>query len=121
MKFGMNLLLWSGELNDGMAPVLEQLKKIGYDGVEVPIFGGDPATFYTALYHALLHPHVFNDADGRYRGLDRRIHRVRGRAQYTDIGLWGHWVDPDAPLWYWYIGGNPRAMAALCCVRISAV
>jgi D-psicose/D-tagatose/L-ribulose 3-epimerase len=45
MKFGMNLLLWSGELNDGMLPVLEQIKKIGYDGVEVPIFGGDPATF----------------------------------------------------------------------------
>jgi len=45
MKFGMNLLLWTGELNDGMLPVLEQLKKIGYDGVEVPIFGGDPATF----------------------------------------------------------------------------
>jgi len=45
MKFGMNLLLWSGELNDGMMPVLEQLKKIGYDGVEVPIFGGDPASF----------------------------------------------------------------------------
>ena len=37
----MNLLLWTGELNDGMLPVLEQLKKIGYDGVEVPIFGGD--------------------------------------------------------------------------------
>ena len=47
MKFGMNLLLWTGELNDGMLPVLEQLKKIGYDGVEVPIFGGDPASFPT--------------------------------------------------------------------------
>ena len=41
MKFGMNLLLWTGDLNDGMLPVLEQLKKIGYDGVEVPIFGAD--------------------------------------------------------------------------------
>ena len=45
MKFGMNLLLWTGELNDGMLPVLEQLKGIGYDGVEVPIFGGDSASF----------------------------------------------------------------------------
>jgi D-psicose/D-tagatose/L-ribulose 3-epimerase len=41
MKFGMNLLLWSGELNDGMLPVLESLKKMGYDGVEVPIFNLD--------------------------------------------------------------------------------
>jgi D-psicose/D-tagatose/L-ribulose 3-epimerase len=45
MKFGMNLLLWTGELNNGMLPVLEQLKKIGYDGVEVPMFGGEPENF----------------------------------------------------------------------------
>jgi D-psicose/D-tagatose/L-ribulose 3-epimerase len=38
MKFGMNLLLWTGELNDGMAPVLQMLAHQGYDGVEVPIF-----------------------------------------------------------------------------------
>ena len=45
MKYGMNLLLWTGELNDSLLPVLEQLKKIGYDGVEVPIFGGEPSSF----------------------------------------------------------------------------
>ena len=38
MKFGMNLLLWTGELNDGLIPVLHMLKKQGYDGVELPIF-----------------------------------------------------------------------------------
>ncbi|MGN6544985.1 MAG: sugar phosphate isomerase/epimerase family protein [Aureliella sp.] len=38
MKYGMNLLLWTGELNDTVLPVLEKLKKIGYDGVEIPIF-----------------------------------------------------------------------------------
>src|SRR5688572_27032349 len=38
MRFGMNLLLWTGELNDGMLPVLEMLKRVGYDGVEVPLF-----------------------------------------------------------------------------------
>ena len=41
MKFGMNLLLWSGELNDDLMPVLESLKSMGYDGVEVPIFNLD--------------------------------------------------------------------------------
>ena len=41
MKFGMNLLLWSGELNDGLMPVLESLKSMGYDGVELPIFNTD--------------------------------------------------------------------------------
>ena len=41
MKFGMNLLLWTGELNDDMIPVLEMLKTAGYDGVELPIFNLD--------------------------------------------------------------------------------
>lgn len=41
MKFGMNLLLWTGEMNDGMLPVLESLKGMGYDGVEVPLFNTD--------------------------------------------------------------------------------
>ncbi|HTN74971.1 MAG TPA: sugar phosphate isomerase/epimerase, partial [Pirellulaceae bacterium] len=41
MKFGMNLLLWSGEINDGLLPTLELLKKLGYDGVEVPLFNLD--------------------------------------------------------------------------------
>lgn len=38
MKYGMNLLLWTGELNDGMIPVLQMLKRLGYDAVEIPIF-----------------------------------------------------------------------------------
>ncbi|MCA9269934.1 MAG: sugar phosphate isomerase/epimerase [Planctomycetales bacterium] len=41
MKFGMNLLLWSGEINEGLLPVLESLKKMGYDGVELPLFNLD--------------------------------------------------------------------------------
>ena len=41
MKYGMNLLLWSGELNDGMLPILEKLKAMGFDGVEIPIFNLD--------------------------------------------------------------------------------
>ena len=41
MKFGMNLLLWTGEMNDGMIPVLESLKSMGYDGVELPMFNLD--------------------------------------------------------------------------------
>ncbi|MFO0898129.1 MAG: sugar phosphate isomerase/epimerase [Pirellulales bacterium] len=38
MKFGMNLLLWTGELNDELLPVLERLKKQGWDAVELPLF-----------------------------------------------------------------------------------
>ena len=41
MKFGMNLLLWNGEINDDLLPVLESLKAMGYDGVEIPLFNYD--------------------------------------------------------------------------------
>jgi D-psicose/D-tagatose/L-ribulose 3-epimerase len=47
MKFGMNLLLWTDHLHDGLMPVLRLLKEIGYDGVEVPIFSTDEALYRT--------------------------------------------------------------------------
>ena len=43
MKLGINLYLWADEMHAGLLPVLESLKKIGYDGVEVPIFDLDEA------------------------------------------------------------------------------
>jgi D-psicose/D-tagatose/L-ribulose 3-epimerase len=45
MKFGMNLLLWTGDINDSILPVVESLKKIGFDGVELPIFAPDEKKF----------------------------------------------------------------------------
>jgi predicted alpha-1,2-mannosidase len=45
--------------------------------------------FYTALYHSLLMPSLFSDADGRYLGFDNRIHKLpRGRAVYTNFSGW---------------------------------
>lgn len=41
MKYGMNLLLWSGQLDESVAPVLKNLKLLGYDGVEIPLFNLD--------------------------------------------------------------------------------
>jgi len=41
VKYGMNLLLWTGELNEETIPVLESLKEMGFDGVEVPVFNTD--------------------------------------------------------------------------------
>ena len=39
MKFGMNLLLWTDDPTlDEFFPVLQKLKKMGYDGVELPMF-----------------------------------------------------------------------------------
>jgi predicted alpha-1,2-mannosidase len=49
---------------------------------------GDVETFYTALYHALLAPRTFNDADGRYIGMDGAIHDAGNRTQYADLSGW---------------------------------
>ncbi len=45
MKFGMNLLLWTGDLSDAILPTLERLKDMGYDGVELPMFTPDVDKF----------------------------------------------------------------------------
>ena len=47
MKYGINLYLWADDMHDGLMPVLEKLKQIGYDGVEVPIFDLDRAKWKT--------------------------------------------------------------------------
>ena len=45
--------------------------------------------FYTALYHSLLCPTVFSDADGRYRGADKKIHTLKtARKHYSTFSLW---------------------------------
>ncbi|MCC9607464.1 sugar phosphate isomerase/epimerase [Blastopirellula sp. JC732] len=41
MKFGMNLLLWSGDPDESLLPVIESLKEMGFDGVEIPLFNLD--------------------------------------------------------------------------------
>jgi D-psicose/D-tagatose/L-ribulose 3-epimerase len=40
MKYGFNLLLWTGHATDEHTSVLKALKKTGYDNVEIPIFEG---------------------------------------------------------------------------------
>jgi predicted alpha-1,2-mannosidase len=50
---------------------------------------GEETTFYTALYHALLDPSVFSDADGQYMGFDFKVHTVPpGHAVYSDFSGW---------------------------------
>ena len=44
--------------------------------------------FYTALYHTMMAPNLYNDVDGRYRGTDLQIHSASGYANYTVFSLW---------------------------------
>ena len=42
----------------------------------------------TALYHALMAPSIFSDADGRYRGPDDRVHKADGFTFHSTFSLW---------------------------------
>jgi D-psicose/D-tagatose/L-ribulose 3-epimerase len=45
VKLGFNLLLWTIHATDDHLGIMQDLKDTGYDGVEIPIFMGDPAHF----------------------------------------------------------------------------
>jgi len=40
MKTGFNLLLWTGQVEEEHFPIIEDIAKTGYSGVEIPLFGG---------------------------------------------------------------------------------
>ena len=48
----------------------------------------DKYNFYTALYHTMLAPNLFQDIDGRYRGMDMKIHKDEETDYYTVFSLW---------------------------------
>lgn len=45
MKYGLNMLLWTSDVNESHFGLLEQIKGWGYDGVELPIFEADEKKF----------------------------------------------------------------------------
>ena len=44
--------------------------------------------FYTALYHSMIAPSLFNDVDGSYRGSDDKIYPKADFDNYTTFSLW---------------------------------
>ena len=44
--------------------------------------------FYTALYHTMIAPNLYQDIDGRYRGMDMKIHKTNEFDYYTVFSLW---------------------------------
>ena len=45
-------------------------------------------TFYSALYHTMIAPNLYQDVDGRYRGMDLKIHQTKKFDYYTVFSLW---------------------------------
>lgn len=61
-----------------------QLRKIeAFDGT-----ADQMATFYTALYHTMLQPNIYNDVDRQYRGRDLQVHKADSFDYYTVFSLW---------------------------------
>jgi predicted alpha-1,2-mannosidase len=44
--------------------------------------------FYSALYHTMLAPQLYQDVDGRYRGMDLEIHNTKDFDYYSVFSLW---------------------------------
>ncbi|HWX66921.1 MAG TPA: GH92 family glycosyl hydrolase [Rhodanobacter sp.] len=62
-----------------------ELSRIHIDTPSEPI----KRTFYSALYHTMLAPTLFSDADGRYRGMDLAVHQLpQGQHNYSTYSLW---------------------------------
>ncbi|MEZ4906602.1 MAG: glycoside hydrolase family 92 protein [Saprospiraceae bacterium] len=57
--------------------------------IEVSSVDNDKMTiFYTALYHCLINPNIYNNVDGSYLGRDFKKHDNPGFDYYTVFSLW---------------------------------
>ena len=67
----------------------------------IEVSGGtsvERTVFYTALYHSMMMPKIFDDADGRYLGFDGQVHTAAtGRHIYADFSGWDVYRD-EMPL-----------------------
>lgn len=95
---------WNAELSkidvEGGAPPASQNQQnngAGSYGNNAPQRRSTPAVdygkvkqtiFYTALYHTMMAPNIYNDIDGQYRGLDGQVHTAQGFNYYTVFSLW---------------------------------
>ena len=61
-----------------------QLQKIVIEDSKL----ADKTNFYTAMYHVSIAPNLYQDVDGRYRGMDLKIHQTTDFEYYTVFSLW---------------------------------
>ena len=75
---------------------------------QISVTGGtkdERTVFYTALYHSVLEPNLYSDANGQYLGFDGKVHEIAApqRAQYANFSGWDvyrsqlqllTWLDP---------------------------
>ncbi|WP_299678165.1 GH92 family glycosyl hydrolase [uncultured Dokdonia sp.] len=62
----------------------KQLSKIVIEDAHLD----NKTNFYSALYHTMIAPNIYQDVDGRYRGIDQKIHETTDFEYYTVFSLW---------------------------------
>lgn len=99
MRFGMNLLMWTDTLNDACLPLLDEVKEIGFDIVELPVFDLD------------------NDAN--YRKWAKRMDELSlGRTATAIRGPEENPISPDPAVRRKGIEANKRNLD--CCAMLGA-
>ncbi|WP_047548246.1 GH92 family glycosyl hydrolase [Psychroserpens sp. Hel_I_66] len=100
VKVGISAVDEAGALNNLKEEInnktFEQVKKEAQNAWETQLHkivvesqNDDYKTnFYSALYHTMLAPNLYQDIDGRYRGMDLEIHQTKDFEYYTVFSLW---------------------------------
>jgi predicted alpha-1,2-mannosidase len=63
-------------------------KELSKIEIESHAFNNIDTIFYTAMYHTMIVPNIYQDVDGQYRGTDDKIHKAEGYTNYTVFSLW---------------------------------
>jgi predicted alpha-1,2-mannosidase len=74
---------------DGVVTKAEELWKKQLNHIEISGGTDDQRKiFYTALYHTAIAPNLASDVDGRYLGMDLKIHQDPAFTNHTVFSLW---------------------------------
>ncbi|HEX7854485.1 MAG TPA: sugar phosphate isomerase/epimerase family protein [Sphingobium sp.] len=110
MKIGINMLLWTGHVTEQHIPVLEALKRTGFDGIEAPVFDVSDEAHYRWLGGILddiglertvvaiipdeAHSPISPDPVARQRGQDHLRRVIDCSAALGGTVLAGPWFQP---------------------------
>ncbi len=110
MKIGMNLLLWTGHVEEHHVPILRAIKETGFDGVEIPVFDPSDVGHFAKLGSILddiglertavalipdeAHSPISADASARQGGVDHLIRVIDCCEAVGAQALVGPWYQP---------------------------
>lgn len=84
----LNMQELQGHTFDTLKQLAEQKWQKELSKYEITGSEQQKRTFYTSAYHAALCPFTYDDADGRFSGLDKNIEQTHGFTNRTEFSLW---------------------------------